>query len=756
MLAVDWIGAGHSDPIPGLSPWASAMRFEGHYTESYQYHNLRALIRATELLRSQPGIETERLMAVGGSWGGFYSWLLAGLDERFTHIFPTFGCGFLDTEARCVWESYFASMGPEQTETWLRAFDPGRRAHLVKAKVFYQHATNDRFYSLVAAMETYRRVKTDKRLLLVHNQDHQTEPFKAQDVALLSAAIAGRDWEGMPEIHGASWIEGTNLVQVDAADADSLELSVVYSTGSYTKSFARHWRQVPAELRDGRYVAEIPIVDPTRELWFYGHAVAPGPPPRGASTWVHRIAPVQAGVTEPTAEFQPSFDFGSGDFFDLPVGDRHFPDMKLVQEEGITALSMTFAPDPSRRGVAYCLEGDMLAARGYDGIQVRVRVPSAGDVPGLKLCLVTDFNALVEQDYVIDLDQLGLDLSEWQTLRLPFTAFRPIMSRRYDFYQPPLQPFDASRLCGIGFYHGAVAYRGEALLADISLQRMASDPAPPQAEAPAAVADTAMPTTEPEPRDPYGLHVETEIPAQELRERLLQWAPWRYAVTFSNGVSTTDLPTIEPFVAQPVSKWHTFESRLPEAALRGGRALDVGSNIGHYAFYLSRRFDMEVVGLELNPRNLEVAEFLRQATGLGSGQLPGRGCELVQNRAAVRPGTALRHAGPLQEPVPGHRERRRDAGAGWLPGAGGPDLQGSGRRRDGVQIPAPHAHLATHRLVAARKAGAAQHAPDRRLHRGRDPARMGGAGEDRPDHAANQPAGPHATVPTAWPIQLAD
>ncbi len=106
------------------------------------------------------------------------------------------------------------------------------------------------------------------------------------------------------------------------------------------------------------------------------------------------------------------------------------------------------------------------------------------------------------------------------------------------------------------------------------------------------------------------------MPAAELRERLGQWAPWRYDVSFSNGVRTSELPTTEPFVAQPVSKWHTFENRLPDDALRGRRALDVGSNIGHYAFYLSERYDMEVVGLELNPRNLEVARFLLQATGL--------------------------------------------------------------------------------------------------------------------------------------------
>ncbi len=643
VLAVDWIGAGLSDSIAGLSPWANAMRFEGDYTQSFQYHNLRALMRATELLRSQPGVETERLMAIGGSWGGFYSWLLAGLDERFTHIFPTYGCGFLDTEARCVWESYFASMGAEQTEQWLRAFDPGRRAHLIRAKVFYQHATNDRFYSLVAAMETYRRVVTDKRLLLVRNQDHLTKPFNAQDVALLRSAIAGHEWDGMPQIHAARWIEGTNLVEVEATDAAALELSVVFSGGSYTKSFARYWRQARVELRDGRYVAEIPVVDPARELWFYGHAVATGPPPRGASTQVTRIVPAQAGLTEPTAEFEPALDFGSADLFDLPVGDRHFPEMRLVQENGTTALAMRFGQDPSRRGVAYCLEGDLLAGRGYDGIEVRVRVPDPADVPGLKLCLVTDFNALAEQDYAVDLEQMGLDLSEWQLLRLPFTAFEPIMSRRYDFYQPPLRPLEVSRLCGVGIYHGSLDYRGEALLADISLVRFGSEataqpepvtqPDPVTQPEPVTQPDPMTqpdPVTHPEPvgqpdpvgqpepaaHDPYGLHIDTALPAAQLRERLLRWAPWRYEVSFSNGVRTSDLPTAEPFVAHPVSKWHIFEKHLPVAALRGGRALDVGSNIGHYAFFLRKELDMDVVGLELNPRNLEVARFLLGMTGL--------------------------------------------------------------------------------------------------------------------------------------------
>src|SRR5581483_10852291 len=173
LLAVDWIGAGRSDGIPGLDPWLNAVQFDGDdYRASYQLHNLRGLARATELLLSQPFVDAERLMALGSSWGAFYVWLLAGLDARFRHLFVTYGCGFLDTECRQVWESAFAAMGPERAEVWLRAFDPGRRAHLIGAEVFFQQATNDRFYSLVSSMQTFDRVRTRKRLLLARNQDH--------------------------------------------------------------------------------------------------------------------------------------------------------------------------------------------------------------------------------------------------------------------------------------------------------------------------------------------------------------------------------------------------------------------------------------------------------------------------------------------------------------------------------------------------------------------------------------------------------
>lgn len=146
--------------------------------------------------------------------------------------------------------------------------------------------------------------------------------------------------------------------------------------------------------------------------------------------------------------------------------------MSLIEDDGRTALAMRFGKDPNRRGVAYCLEGDLIAAYRYDGIEVSVRVPEQADLPGLNLGIVSDFNALAEQDYVVDLEQLGLDFTSWQTLRLAFAKFQPTMHRRYDFYQPPLKPLDISRLCAVGFYHAGLDYRGEALLADIGVVRL--------------------------------------------------------------------------------------------------------------------------------------------------------------------------------------------------------------------------------------------------------------------------------------------
>jgi tRNA (mo5U34)-methyltransferase len=671
-LGVDWIGTGKSSQIPGLDPWANAIRFDGEdYRDSFQYRNLRALLRATNFLLSQPLADRDRLMAMGGSWGGFYSWLLAGMDKRFKHIFPTFGCGFLDTEARQVWESDFASMDPRKAETWLRAFDPGRRAHLIRASVFYQQATNDKFYSLLAAMKTYHRVRAPKSLLLVHNQDHFTSPYPAQDVKRLRYLLSKDPSLRPPAECDVEWVRGTNTVELRIDDAENLRLSVMYSFGNYTKSFGRYWRTARARRNsDGRWLAEIPVVDIDREVWLYGHAERPDRS-SATSTPVKRLMPRDCGLTVATDEYNPRFDFGGEDFWQLPIGDRQHPSMRLVTEDGVTGLAMRFTSDPSRRGIVYCLEGDLIAKHGLNAIQVHVKVPAPDDVGGLQLVLVTDFHSAAEQTYVVDLEDYGSDFRVYRCLQIPFAKFRACPHRRYLAWQPPLEPLDVGRLCGVGFFHADQAYRGEAVLARLCVLHMSGAPEvqpaartrfpwPPREAVlnePDPLACTVQATTDngsvpansfskadadgntlagqgtavgprastavqdDSPRgiegpSEFDLYLTTDMPAEELRQQLRRREPWRYEVIFSNGVRTTEFRTMAHFTRFPLAKWDVFARAISAEAIRGGKALDVGSNIGHHSFNLRTTYDMDVLGIDDHPRNLEVAHFLRNVSGL--------------------------------------------------------------------------------------------------------------------------------------------
>ncbi len=139
--------------------------------------------------------------------------------------------------------------------------------------------------------------------------------------------------------------------------------------------------------------------------------------------------------------------------------------------------------------------------------------------------------------------------------------------------------------------------------------------APVPAPAPAVVVPASNGDVPDEP-GPYDFFVPTALPAEELREKLRLWAPWRYEVIFGNGVRTSEFAKAPFFTPDPANKWHLFKDHIPEEALRGGRALDVGSNIGHYSIFLRSKLDMSVTGVEGAPRNLEIARYLLDLTGL--------------------------------------------------------------------------------------------------------------------------------------------
>jgi SAM-dependent methyltransferase len=112
------------------------------------------------------------------------------------------------------------------------------------------------------------------------------------------------------------------------------------------------------------------------------------------------------------------------------------------------------------------------------------------------------------------------------------------------------------------------------------------------------------------------LRITTDLSPDDLLALLEKWAPWRIEIIFSNGVRTSELETKQPFTLYPLSKMAMLEGVIDLERLRGGAALDIGSNCGYNAFHLASRYAMEVDGIDVETRHLEVAAFLSEVGNL--------------------------------------------------------------------------------------------------------------------------------------------
>lgn len=114
----------------------------------------------------------------------------------------------------------------------------------------------------------------------------------------------------------------------------------------------------------------------------------------------------------------------------------------------------------------------------------------------------------------------------------------------------------------------------------------------------------------------FVLELATELPQDVLRERLRKHEPWGHRIDFSNGVSTADLVKRTPFSENPLQKLLTVSEAIPFEQLRGGPLLDIGCNSGYNSIYAAAHHGMQVVGLDVSKRHMEVCNFLADVAGV--------------------------------------------------------------------------------------------------------------------------------------------
>lgn len=106
------------------------------------------------------------------------------------------------------------------------------------------------------------------------------------------------------------------------------------------------------------------------------------------------------------------------------------------------------------------------------------------------------------------------------------------------------------------------------------------------------------------------LTLPSSLPAEELCEQLKKREPWSAKIDFNNGVSTKDLKRRMPFSEHPLSKLSVVASLIPFRHMAGRELLDLGCNIGYNSIYLAQKYGALCTGVDLSPRNIEIASFL--------------------------------------------------------------------------------------------------------------------------------------------------
>lgn len=264
VMSVDWSGkflSGRThytewrNPFPNL--YVESARVTPALRDNPLYHIVVSLRRALNFISKEPDVDMTRVAAFGGSWGGYLSLLLAGIDSRVGCVISLMGAGgWRDSHGGL--SKPFESLPEDQRELWYATYDPIVYAHRTKASVLFIAHANDHFFWFGGLQEHYKALLARKQLVVIPNCDHglggpqmanpcwwwfdQYFTGKAgfREVVLGPLCCNGRIYTW--RVHGSKRVTRANLY---------------WSPGDVVWP-GRYWIEIPAHKFGGKWRAHIP------------------------------------------------------------------------------------------------------------------------------------------------------------------------------------------------------------------------------------------------------------------------------------------------------------------------------------------------------------------------------------------------------------------------------------------------------------------------------------------------------------------
>jgi cephalosporin-C deacetylase-like acetyl esterase len=239
---VEWRGTKNQFRSQWFGSDPGAMKSLTNLKDNPAFRLVYGIRRVIDYLQQQTGVDPSAIGCGGGSMGGYYSLLAAGVDPRVKFVMNELGGGYLSDTDSSLGQ---LRLDAQRKSIWLAAFDPCSYAARTQAQVVFNLSANDYFFWLGDAVKNYQLLAGDKRLCISPNFNHNDGAFGQKKNSAFNwlAYCMGREqsYPRTPEVTQA----GAEY-HITTGD-DIVRATLCWSPGGDTLiGPARYWLQTPA------------------------------------------------------------------------------------------------------------------------------------------------------------------------------------------------------------------------------------------------------------------------------------------------------------------------------------------------------------------------------------------------------------------------------------------------------------------------------------------------------------------------------
>ena len=154
----------------GPQGWGQFAQSEKTYSDQVPYHAASIAILANSFLRSQTGVDKQKIGVTGVSWGGVTTCWAMGLDSRFTWAAPVYGCGYLEEPGCQLYD--LNELDKPLLDQWIKLWDPANYLKDSKIPTLWINGTNDITFPLKSTFRSAELVNAPKCFKIIPEMEH--------------------------------------------------------------------------------------------------------------------------------------------------------------------------------------------------------------------------------------------------------------------------------------------------------------------------------------------------------------------------------------------------------------------------------------------------------------------------------------------------------------------------------------------------------------------------------------------------------